>query len=440
MKKVLLLFPALLLFGGCFWEILEWGCEFSEEEEGHCYQSVAVQKSNPEGCEKVTSDFTTSNPPKDKCYLMIAENTGDPSVCNEIVGGSGSYTREECIHNVLDRNWSNACEDAEDEMTCRTIYALNGGECGRGFILKNDQCEIQTEEKEEVKKGLSNAEKEDIESIADALGGKYMEFLENDIATETDPAKVAGLTAYQDFLQKSGGTMQKAQTTFEKLTEVKRIFLDTYTDEMAIQNTDISPELDPGLFDQIEERLFGAPKPLIGIAKENADAEQSLQIYEALLLKQEENEFLQKDTLNRIGTEISSRFRNEVTGELVEGAEDLAKSIAGTAFGAVTQVGDALKAFQDEAKKQTFLGLARAYNRRRAALEEGRSSLSPREIHKEVVRQVKEDPYRDNTNTGVIKHGNLLKNDCGSYKGELCVSFEVWWVAMDKTYEYQKKH
>jgi len=28
-----------------------------------------------------------SNPPKDKCYLMVAENTGDLSACDKIKGG-----------------------------------------------------------------------------------------------------------------------------------------------------------------------------------------------------------------------------------------------------------------------------------------------------------------------------------------------------------------
>ncbi len=440
MKKIFpLLFLATITLGGCFWDVFEMGCEFVDDE-GHCYQAVAVQESDPEGCANVTSDFTNSNPPKDKCHLMIAKNTGDPSICDNIVGGPGSYTREDCIIGVLENNTPDECVNAADETACRTAYALNGGSCGQGFTYKDEQCQLRNDsEEEDTEGGLSNAEKADIQSVVDAATGKYMDFLEQDIELETDPARLAGLEAYRDFLQESGKTMEQAQTTFDQLSEVRRIFLDTYDDSMSIENMDVAAELDPGYYDQMRERLFGADEPLTGINKENADAESALQIYETMLTQQSENEFLQKDKLNRLGEVVSSKFRDEVTGMVVDGAKELAESAAGTAFGAVTQVGDALEAFKSEAKKQTFLGLARAYNRRRASIESGNSNLTPREAHEMAVQQVKKEPYRDNTNTGVIKHGNLLQNDCGSYNGELCVSFDVWWTAMDKTYKYNKK-
>ena len=61
-------------------------------------------------------------------------------------------------------------------------------------------------------------------------------------------------------------------------------------------------------------------------------------------------------------------------------------------------------------KKQMFIGLARAYNRRREDLAAQNPGLSPAELHQRTINQVKEDPYQDNTNTGFIKFGNLLEN------------------------------
>ena len=448
MKRIILtciVLPSLCLLSGCLGDLIEFSCLFSDDE-GHCYQAAAVQESEPEECEKVTSDFTNSNPPKDKCYLMIAENTGDPSICDDIVGGPASYTREGCIANVLDKHGPESCVNAEDEIACRTAYQLGGSSCGVGFTYRQEQCQPLVEDEEEIidndsstETGLSNAEKADIQSVVDAATGQYMDWLQADIDGETNEARRAGLEAYQNFLQQSAEQFESAQTTFDQLSEIRRIFLDTYNDKDHIRNTDVAAELDPGLFDQMSERLFGPGEPLTGIDKENADAENALTIYEVMLNKQADNEFLQKDRLSRLGEVVSSKFRDEVTGQVVDGAKELAEGIAGTAFMAVGQVGDALEAFKSEAKKQTFIGLARAYNRRREALEQNFPDLTPDEIHQRTVQEVRDDPYQDLKGLSPIRFENLLDNDCSSYNGELCISPDVWWTAMDKTFEYNKR-
>jgi hypothetical protein len=419
MKKLILISVcASLLLTGCLGELIGWGCDFVEDDT-HCYQTVAVQNSNPDECEEVeTDDWPNSNPPKDKCYLIIAENTGDASVCDNIVGGPGSYTREECRQNVLE--------------THGTLSASASAEI--------DEEDEEAEEDTDQTDGLSDADKADVKTVVDAATGQYMDFLEADIESETDPGKKAGLQAYQGFLQQAGEKIETAQTTVDQLTEIKRIFIDTYDSANDIENMNVNPILDPGLFDKIKDRLFGSEK-LTGLARENADAENALVIYEAMLNQQKENDFLKQDKLSRLSSVVSSKFRDAVTGEVVDGAKEVAEGIAGTAFGAVTHVGEALQAFQDEAQHQIFLGLARAYNRRREALEQERPNTSPEELHKIAVEQVKLDPYQDNTQLAFVKHGNILENqDCKDTSNPLCIDGHVWWTAMDKTFQYNKAH
>ncbi len=418
-KFLLLIIISPLILSGCIGDLLGFGCEYVEDDH-HCYQSVAVQESDPEGCDLVQPEgWPNSNPPQDKCYLLIAENTGDASVCDNIKGGPGSYTREQCIDAVLARHGTlGPSEDyEEDEET-----------------YEEDEY---VEEEEEDDSGLSNAEKEDINTVVDALTGKYGELLQADIDAETDPARKAGLEAYQQFLGDMGETYDEVNATFETLSEIRRVFIDSYDPGNDIQHMSVASELDPGFFDQMSERLFGADPAPTGLDRENADAENSLAIYAVMLERQSENDYLQQDRLSRLGQEVSSRFRDKVTGQVVDGAKEVAQDLAGTAFIAVDQIGSALEAFQDEAQHQMFLGLARAYNRRREALERERPNATPEENHAAAVAQVKEDPYRDNTQLAFVKHGNILENqDCQDDSNPLCIDDRVFWVAMDKTFRY----
>jgi hypothetical protein len=441
--KILLVTSFSFLLSGCLGDLLDWGCEYSDDE-GHCYQSSAIQDSEPERCGNVTSHFTGSNPPKDKCYLLIAENTGDPSVCDNIVGGPASYTQSECLQNVLQSHTPESCLEAENEAICRTAYAHNGRGCGQGFKFKGDDCEVileVVEEELETEIGeTSKAEQADIDTLVEAVKGEYMDWLEADIELEIDPGKKAGLEAYRGFLQKAGETMESAQASLEKLNEIKRVFISTYDSKNDIENISVEAELDPGLFDQMKDRLWGS-ESLTGIKRENAEAKNSLTIYAAMLEQQAENDFLKKDKVDRLSSTIIDKFKHDVTEEVTEKSKALAEGLAGTAFMAVTQIGEALQAFQAEAQKQMFLGLARAYNRRREALLEEQPNLTPDEAHARAVQQVKEAPYRDNTNTGFIKHGNILENtDCQDSGNPLCIDNRVWWTAMDKTFRYNQKN
>ncbi len=616
-KKISMIFFILgttMIISGCNFlnQLLGLVCEYGSDKT-HCYQEQAVGSGDTKNCDKVPpkEGFTTSNPPKDKCHLMIAENSSDLTACDGMKGGLSSYTKKECQENVLKNNDPDKCINAKDEQVCRDAYAEKTGDCGTGYEKNKEtetcdkigdkdidpecsdptftsQCQsshsvlicsngkkhiktcefgcfeatcrksegktdIKKEEKEEIKekenkskreeeikkkeqeqeekenkkvadelekqkkeaakkaeeqkekeeiikkeekkindkdKNLKEEEKEkeevkkdenkldkedkkaeetkkdeekkekctgiqrfnpfcsethddiedkvekDLKTIKDAASGKYMELLEKSILSETDPSKIRGLEAYRDFLKKSGETMDSIQTTAQTLRNLKRIFLDSYDPSMDIKHMPVDKILKKGIFDRISDAIFGGPKT--EKEKEMAEAEDSLAVYEAMLNRQAEIDFLKKKRLNRLGEVVGEGSKQWFTGKLSEKAQDVAGKVAGKAMIAVSVVDYALTSFQDEAKKQMFIGLSRAYNRRRADIQKSNPKMSEEEIHKKTIEEVKDSPYQDAKGLTFIKYGNILENaDCQKGTGnQLCIDNRVFWTSMGKAYEH----
>ncbi|MFZ2150674.1 MAG: hypothetical protein WAZ12_04920 [Candidatus Absconditicoccaceae bacterium] len=104
-KKILLGLSllSLIFLAGCRDED---PCEDSPDSK-HCYQSEAVNSGNPDQCKKISGkEFKQygSNPPRDKCYMMVAAKLGDYSICNKIKGGEMSYSKSDCIFEVINEN------------------------------------------------------------------------------------------------------------------------------------------------------------------------------------------------------------------------------------------------------------------------------------------------------------------------------------------------
>lgn len=99
-------------------------CGFSSDK-AHCYQDAAVQSGNPADCDKIPQkdEFKKagSNPPQDKCRMMIAANKEDPSVCNTLKGGLMSYTKEDCQTTVA--------QTATKPDTCTQMQGTAAGTC-----------------------------------------------------------------------------------------------------------------------------------------------------------------------------------------------------------------------------------------------------------------------------------------------------------------------
>ncbi len=428
--------PSLLL-AGCLGDVMEILCAGTPDED-HCYQAAAVQEAKPATCEKVSGEgFVGQNPPKDKCYLQIAENTGDPTQCDKIEGGITSYSKEECLDAVFRSHTVDSCAQAEDQIACRTAYAAKFGECGDGYFLSktSHKCVERKKDGAGTDDDIESKVEGDLNTIKDAATGKYMDLLEKAIESETDPAKLAGLQAYQDFLKKGGEQLENVGTTVEQLKEIKKIFLDSYDPSMDIDKMPVNKILDPGVFDKIKSRLFGEDPPT-----ERAKADDALSVYEAMLKRQSEIDFLKKGRMERLTETITSTVKDKLSGELTEKVTGIVESTAGGAFKAVTFVGDAVKSFQEEAQKEMFVGLASAYNRQRDAIKQSNPGLDAEELHKRTVASVQENPYADNPNAGFVKYGNLLENkDCQDDSNPLCIDNRVFWTAMDKAYVYTHK-
>jgi len=428
---------APLLLTGCLGDVMEIFCEMGEDSD-HCYQAVAVQESDPEDCKKV--EYT---PPRDKCRLMIAENTGDPSGCSAVEGGMMSYSEEECLQKAFAGHTVEDCKNAQDEMACRAAWGKNGKGCGDAFVYNKDggSCDPKKDEEEKPATGgtddpLANEKvKEDLKSIGDVGASGYMQLLEKDIANETDPDRLAGLQNYKEFLENSKEKLEDVQTTFETLQDLKKIFLDSYDPKDSIENMSAKDILSKGFFDRLSEKLMGSDPPT-----ERSKAEDALTVYEKMLEQQKDNDFLQQGRLDRISQTVVGRLKDKAAEQLKETAEDIAKTVAGEAFAVVGIVNHALTSFQKGAEKEVFVGLAAAYNRQRDAIMQSNPNLSPEEAHKRTVRQIQDDPYQDNPNTGFVKFGNVLANgDCKDAGNALCIDNRVFWTAMGKTYEHNSK-
>lgn len=91
----------------------------------HCYQDAAVQSGNPDDCNKVAQkeEFKElgSNPPQDKCKMMVAANKEDPKICGTLKGGLMSYSKEDCEKTIA--------ETATKPVTCSSLQGDSAATC-----------------------------------------------------------------------------------------------------------------------------------------------------------------------------------------------------------------------------------------------------------------------------------------------------------------------
>ncbi len=95
----------------------------------HCRQWQAVQSGDAAKCGAIKgTKFKSagSNPPRDKCYLQVAQNKGDYGVCANIKGGAMSYTKQECVLGVALKK--------DDPAGCAKLA---------GFSAEQAQCRSQ---------------------------------------------------------------------------------------------------------------------------------------------------------------------------------------------------------------------------------------------------------------------------------------------------------
>ncbi|MBW2967363.1 hypothetical protein KY362_02650 [Candidatus Woesearchaeota archaeon] len=356
-------------------------------------------------------------------------------------------TKEEAGDKEKEEEAEKACE--EGYSVCLSDTSIEFCEDGRkieGFCehgCKKGKCQKE----EQVDLSSTIADMKQKQEFAELLSGPYMDALQDAIDKEKDPSRLAGLEAYQTFLNDAGSEYSDAVATLEDLEKIKRIFIDSYDPSMDIENMkardfytqSLTEKITGGLSDLASNLWPFGSKPSVA-QQEQAQAEEQLRLYEAMLERKAEIEFLKKSRVDRVGTVMVDMLKDEVYTQVSDKAKEMAEAAGGTAFATVGIVGDALQTVQDEAQNMMFTGLVKAYNRRRAALEDAHPSWDEEKIHAETVREVEDFPYTD-AKTGVViaKYGNLLANkDCTAEgnNNPLCVDRHAFWVSMDKSYAH----
>lgn len=156
MKSKLLLFVAFV----ATFPLLAWCRDdpcADDPDSKHCYQNEAVEAGDPSMCNKISGkEFKQygSNPPRDKCYMMVAAKIGDYSICNKIKWGEMSYTKADCIFEVIneqsDPKWCDLLKWKDRHEEClETFRSANA------LIMKDQTIDNLTEQ---LKNDPDNAE------------------------------------------------------------------------------------------------------------------------------------------------------------------------------------------------------------------------------------------------------------------------------------------
>lgn len=229
--RFLLIPVASLTLTGCLGDLIGIACDFVPDGD-HCYQAAAVQSADPYGCEKVEGEgFKGSNPPRDKCYLQIAENTGDYSACDYIKGGLMSYTKEQCI--------LGAAIAHDDPVGCRKLTGADFENCRKevGGSITTDKLADMAEQIEKAKSALGRdpddpelkkelatleAQRKDLHEFASTdVKNQYIKGAREELMADIDDEDVKSLIAKQfvDFRGKNPNA--NLDELIEKMGEIK---------------------------------------------------------------------------------------------------------------------------------------------------------------------------------------------------------------------------
>ncbi|HLC84471.1 MAG TPA: hypothetical protein VJH22_01630 [Candidatus Nanoarchaeia archaeon] len=230
--KLALIIILVMILPGCLGDLLGFFCGWLSDSS-HCYQSSAVQESDAENCEKVTSPagYTMSNPPKDKCYLQIAQNTDDFEMCSKMKGGPGSYQPEECIMEISVRTG--------DPAGCKKLTGMEFESCKSQIAdkltidgLKSIDDEIEglksdvgsdpeNKELREKLKALQDKKKDYTDLMPDAERSAYNKGKISEVMDEVEDEDVAA-EIRKDFIRfKAKNPEQDIDTYVAKLKEIK---------------------------------------------------------------------------------------------------------------------------------------------------------------------------------------------------------------------------
>lgn len=446
-----------LILSGCVGDWMSLICDISPDSD-HCYQGAGVQEGDFAECEKIKGEkFKSggSNPPRDKCYLMIAENTGNLEACKHIRGGLMSYTQEECILGASIKN--------ELPGGCKLLFGSAASECRSQLSKVIDPYKVLEVDKQigdlqEYLKGgsdpelakqlagleakrqdmidvLTKANKAEYEKLSDPINQEIIsDFATGDIDSDTKNK----LIEFNQKLKENGVKMTSEQ--YEAFRDYLSYVKDPKNDIEQMSDSEI-------VKDRWNEKV-GNVVDKLKIWKTNPSEsekgwDEQLRFYERMLERQEAIvkglTELQQDfdrNLGMVGDAIGGKIKDEAKDKLIE---SLFGEVTGKTVGWATMpIEEAIDTVKAEAKSMEFRGLVRAYD---LGMNEELSKFGGdvNRAHAEVVKKMTANPYEYEDGNPYAKYGNILENkDCDGSNPH-CVNKDVFWKAMKKSYSYQHK-
>lgn len=439
--------------------INEWACSFFDDPD-HCLQNNAIQEADPDACAKIEgADFADSgsNPPRDKCYLKIAENTGDLGVCDKIEGGPYSYSKEECIlETAIKFENPSGCKMLSGADKEKCVAAVSPSVTAGGVVEIDEQIAF-------LKDKLKEAADPELQKQLEGLESKRSDYLavmnannKKDYESLSDPLnKQAAVDYYTGKIdQKSKDTLvelnnrlrEQGNSMTEKEYQAMRDLLAYKNDpKNNIENMD-----DAELLKLRWNEKLGNAKDYLKFWNANPTEQEKkydeqLLFYERMLerqaaidkgLSQQQQDSARE--LDRVTGYIKDQVYEKVMDEAKKQAfgelMDLVESDAAAPVTAI--LGEAIDTVKKEAKSAEFRGLVRAYN---LGMEEelAKAGGNVEKAHAAVVKNLQDDPYRYEDSHTYAHYQNLLENkDCDGSNPH-CISRDVFWKAMKKSYKYQ---
>jgi hypothetical protein len=456
--KIFVLLCLPMTLSGCLGGMAGLTCYLLPESD-HYFQAAAMQENDPAGCEKIKGEgFEGSNPPKDKCYLKIAMNTGDLSVCDSIEGGMYSYTKEECYgETAIKHENPSGCKllTGADKEACRSALS-DKIEPGSVLAIDEQIKVLEDELKNNADAGLQKQLDELREKRLDHLdvmnkeNKKEYEGMSDPLNIEANIDFYAGridektkdsLVALNNRLREQGNPMSEKE--YEALRDVLAYKNDPKNN---IENMD-----DAEIVKLRWNEKLGNAKEFFKFWKANKTTteekyDEQLLFYQRMMERQEaidkglsQKQQDQEREMNR----ITGYIKDELTGAIIDEAKnqafgELLDLVNSDAAGPTTAIlGEAIEVVKSEAQAKEFRGLVRAYN---LGMEEelSKSGGNVEKAHAAVVAEMEKNAYAYEDQNNFAKYGNLLENKECDGSNPLCLKKDIFWKSMKKSYKYQQ--
>ena len=462
MRRILLFLTLLIspvILSGCVGDLTLIVCDFLPDGD-HCVQSGAIQNGQVEECENISGEKfkdTGSNPPRDKCYLLIAENTGDLSACDQIKGGLMSYTREECILGAAIKHTDpTGCLKLTD-IDKQSCISQVGPKLDPGAVVEiDDQIALI---KDELTKGADPALETQLKGLEERRDS-YLGIMSADkkvvYESLSDPNNRAASLDYhlgkidietRDTLMELNNRLRGQNDSLkpEEYAQLRDLLAYKNDPDNNIEN------MDPSTIVKLRwnEKLGNAVDALkFWNAKTTANEErydEQLLFYERMLERQEAIDEGLSERQQDIGRNLDM-VKDYLKDKAWEKGMDEVKKVA---FGELMDLvesnatrpvelvlGEAIETVKKEAKSAEFRGLVRAYN---MGMEEELAKVGDNveRAHAVVTANLQKDPYMYEDKNTFAKYGNILENQDCDGSNPHCIKRDIFWKAMKKSFQYQ---